>query len=99
MLIDSEDQRLTKRERDALRAIALRLRDYQPTPPLPPGYQSEIDRVFGSCSEDGETQQQRPAMIAPRSGSKKSPMGGDLIGAQVWGAIKWKPRLGARGFQ
>jgi hypothetical protein len=54
MLIDSEDQRLTKHERDAIRIMALRLRDYQPVPPLPPGYQNEIDRVFGSCGEDGD---------------------------------------------
>jgi hypothetical protein len=31
--------------------------------------------------------------------SKKKPRGRDLIGAQVWGVIERKPRLGARGFQ
>ena len=31
--------------------------------------------------------------------NKKKPRGGGLIGAQVWGVIKRKPRLGARGFQ
>jgi hypothetical protein len=55
--IDIEDHRLTPKERTLLRQIAHRLdnwRDCVPTPPLPPAYQAELDRVFGSCAEDGD---------------------------------------------
>ena len=56
--INIENSRLTAKERTLLRQIAHRLdnwNDYQPVRPLthslPAGYQSELDRVFGSCGE------------------------------------------------
>ena len=52
MLIDTEDPRLTKHERDTLRRIALRLKTNQPRQP-PASYVQELDRVFGSCAEEG----------------------------------------------
>jgi hypothetical protein len=62
MLIDSEDRRLTSRERHQLRQIATRLHEqsinaYSVTgraTPLPELYRQEIDRVFGGCAEDGD---------------------------------------------
>lgn len=62
-VINIEDSRLTAKERTLLRQIAHRLdnwRFYQPTRPLdslPPAYQNELDRVFGSCAEDGDLTQ------------------------------------------
>lgn len=50
MLIDSEDWRLTKHERDALREIAFRLKANSNIN-LPPAYAEEMARVFGSCGE------------------------------------------------
>jgi hypothetical protein len=55
MQIDTEDKRLTVRERHLLRQIATRL---EAKPYLrsmrqlvPEGYQSELDRAFGSSCE------------------------------------------------
>jgi hypothetical protein len=50
MQIDSEDRRLTTRERHLLRQIATRLEAYVPRQ-LPDGYRRELDRVFGSDCE------------------------------------------------
>jgi hypothetical protein len=56
MLIDTDDSRLTARERTLLQQIAHRLerwRDYQPVPPLPPGYAQAIEETFGkACGSD-----------------------------------------------
>jgi hypothetical protein len=46
MQIDTEDRRLTARERHMLRQIATRLETKAPRQ-LPHHYQQEIDRVFG----------------------------------------------------
>ena len=64
MLINTEDSRLTAKERTLLQQIAHRLdnwRDYQPPAAsyntaqmLPATYRAELDRVFGSCAEDGD---------------------------------------------
>jgi hypothetical protein len=63
MLIDSEDRRLTSRERHQLRQIATRLHDEDlersinvclatgRATPLPEPYHGELDRVFGSDCE------------------------------------------------
>jgi hypothetical protein len=53
MLLDSEDPRLSKHDRDALRQIALRLKASTNTH-LPPGYAEEMARVFGGCGEEGD---------------------------------------------
>ena len=55
MQIDTEDRRLSVRERHTLQPIATRL-EAKPyvrplRQPLPEGYQSELDRVFGSDCE------------------------------------------------
>jgi hypothetical protein len=55
MQIDTEDRGLIVRERHALRQIATRL-EAKPyirplRPPMPEGYQRELDRVFGSDCE------------------------------------------------
>lgn len=52
MQLDTEDRRLTARERHLLRQIATRL-EAKPyvrplRQPVPEHYQSELDRVFGS---------------------------------------------------
>ena len=53
MQLDTEDRRLTSRERRTLREIALRREAYvRPSrQPVPEGYQAELDRVFGSDCE------------------------------------------------
>jgi hypothetical protein len=50
MQIDSEDRRLTTRERHLLRQIATRLEAFR-RQSVPEGYQRELERVFGSDCE------------------------------------------------
>ena len=50
MQIDTEDRRLTARERHTLRQIATRL-DVK-RQPLPEGYRKAIEEVFGSCEPE-----------------------------------------------
>jgi hypothetical protein len=50
-LIDSEDARLTAREKNLIRTIAIRLEAKPMRPPLPETYARELDRVFGSHCE------------------------------------------------
>jgi hypothetical protein len=51
MHIDTEDRRLTAKERHLLRQIATRLEAKPYLRPVPEGYQRELDRVFGSDCE------------------------------------------------
>jgi hypothetical protein len=61
-MIDANDPRLSRRERDQLRAIEARLGDRQrrPSAPrphlqeLPADYRAKAEAMFRSCCEDGD---------------------------------------------
>ena len=57
--ISLNDPRLSRREVHVLREIASRLNTAEPPrrrppPELPEAYAGELDRVFGSCGEEGK---------------------------------------------
>jgi hypothetical protein len=53
--VSPHDRRLLPHEREAVTAIAQRLAAMpKPPPQLPDAYARELDRVFGSCGEDGD---------------------------------------------